>query len=303
MLKPGCAKKVVGLEFLGTQGLQSCGPATRAERQQRKKNGKTVENLPRSKMGKNGRKNTEKNGKSGLFFHFFGIFRPFFSHFRLGQIFHGFLFFFPLLSFGPCSRPARLQHKGATTIIAIRYCKGSEDAVFLGKNGSKSVRIVKYYCRSSETGRIRFRRVRFQTPKLSEFFGPRRVPRSPFAGKMLYLVVLFKAVNWLLAGVRHPSAVWYLSVRHTSRHGTPPGPSIHNLALFVLSKHNHGRCLPHCWKRAYWHDITHLEKSGGVVMLKMCWSMCSNQMQQVQQILFVVAHIEYAVWWTQSQHK
>ena len=103
----------------------------RAERQKWGKNGKNVENLPRSKTGKNGEK-IPKKWKIGLIFHFFGIFRPFFPHFRSGQIFHVFPFFshfcrsarFPL-----CSRPARLQHYGYILAVPPELEKILRDSV------------------------------------------------------------------------------------------------------------------------------------------------------------------------------
>ena len=61
-------------------------------------------------------------------------------------------------------------------------------------------------------------------------------------------VVLFRAMNWLLAGVKYPSVVWY-SLRHTSGHCTalPTSPAKGEciVVTYILMKPEHVTAYQH----------------------------------------------------------
>ena len=102
---------------------------------------------------------------------------------------------------------------------------------------------------------------------------------------MLYLVAVFKALKAmkLVAGRGQVSTRSLALIIATYFWTSNSSLTFHPyLTLFVLSKHR-GRCFSHCWKRPYWHDITDLKQKCHVVMLKMSWSMCSDQVQQINQ--------------------
>ena len=83
---------------------------------------------------------------------------------------------FPIFSVNCCCLPLSIRRRGEKRRKRGKMRENGGKMRKKGENHSHPIYIKRSDPQKSETGRIRFRRVRFQTPNSVSFFGPHRVP-------------------------------------------------------------------------------------------------------------------------------